>query len=221
MGYKQIPGSVDMFANEKGTFRIGLRNLYPDDNRLRYKRNYKNELLDKWPEVVVRTEEAEEELRMLVPEAIFKAHGVIPQQTICEEEDFELKDGKKYDHHKWHIDNIEYKGGKKQPYKGKPEPIDVESQSDESPDEPPKEPEASQPDEEPTAPPETTPEQNVNDNPLAKGSAELSAKEAVEIIESYEFEELEDLGFYTEDQRDRPRKTVQDAWAQKKAEAEE
>jgi len=207
MSYKQIPGSVQMFVNEKGTFRIGLRNLYPDDNRLLYKRDKENNLIDEWPDVVVRTEDESDPLVMSVPEAILKAQGVIPSSVECDSGDFEIKKGAKYKPANWGQDNIEYTGAKKTPYKGKPKEVEPEPEP-KQPTEPPKKAEEQTESKEPA-------EVKIKENPLSKGSAELSAKEAVEIIETYDYEELEDIGFYTEDTLSRPRKTVQDAWTQK------
>lgn len=52
---------------------------------------------------------------------------------------------------------------------------------------------------------------------LMKGSGELTAKRAIEIIRNFEYEELVDVGFYTEDDRDDgERVTVTDAWESKK-----
>lgn len=52
---------------------------------------------------------------------------------------------------------------------------------------------------------------------LMKGSKELTAKRSIEIIRNFEYEELLDVGFYTEEEReDGPRVTVEEAWKTKK-----
>lgn len=55
---------------------------------------------------------------------------------------------------------------------------------------------------------------------LMKGSGELKAKRAIELIRNFEYEELVDVGFYTEGDRDKgERVTVKDAWESKKKSA--
>jgi len=73
------------------------------------------------------------------------------------------------------------------------------------------------------APKEGKPEVSSGQGPepepsdLMKGSGALKAKRAIEIISNFEYDELEDVGFYTEDARDKGvRVTVKEAWEAKK-----
>jgi len=224
MGYKEIPGGVEALAHEDGKFRIGLRNLPQDSDRFIFETDEKGQKLNEWPTFVIRKPFNGPERRALLPEAVLKAHGKIPPNANCVAEDFESKSGSKVKLSDSRIDNIVYKPAaegnspyKKAPVTAKdnatdtngPEPDveshDADADSDSTPDAPITE--------------DSTKVANEGEamSDIAKGSAELTAKKAIEIIEKFDFEELRDLNFYTEEDRDRgPRVTVKEAWEQKK-----
>lgn len=216
MGYKEIPGGVQAMAHEDGKFRIGLRNLPPDSDRFVYKKDKQGNKLNEWPEFVIRKGFAGPERRMILPEAVMKAHGKIPPSANVTPDDFESKSGSKVNFADSRIDNVIYKPSEhgNSPYKGKPE---KKSSAPKKEDTPTGEPEPQQSNDESTQVAKEA--ESMSD--IAKGSGELTAKEAIEIIDKYDFEELRDLNFYTEDKRDRgPRVTVKDAWENKKEEYE-
>lgn len=213
MGYKEVPGGVEAMAHEDGKFRIGLRNLTPDSDRFIYVKDAKGNKVDGWPEFVIRKPFNEPERRILLPEAVLKAHGKIPPHIKCEREDFKSKNGRKNRLSDSSLENVVYVAAQHgdSPYKKPsdpeqvPEPV-VEEQTQQQEDAPVTEEVADH-------------GEAISD--VAKGSAELTAKRAIEIIEKFDFEELRDLNFYTEDTRDRgPRVTVKEAWESKLEEYE-
>jgi len=225
MGYKEIPGGVEALAHEDGKFRIGLRNLPPDSDRIIYFKDQKGVKQNEWPIFVIRKPFNGPERRMFLPEAVLKAHGKIPVNADCEASDFKSKSGSKMKLSDAAIDNVEYKPSEhgNSPYKSKPK---EEPAQDGTPEEP----IGTSPETEPQADADEAPkadestkvaEEAESISDVAKGSANLTAKEAIAIIGKYDFEELRDLNFYTEDERDRgPRVTVTEAWENKKEDFE-
>lgn len=209
MSFKQVPGSAQIMAHEDGRLREGLRNLRPDDPRFEYFGE------DEWPIVVVMNGFDVDTKRFSAPECVMKAQGQIAPSVVCEPSDFTPKDG---NYRNWALKNIEYSpsGNKdERAAKGSPYVAPPKERKEEPKKEEPKAEDLPKADEDAKAA-----EQHMS--PLQKGSGELTAKEAIKIIEDYDFEELRDMGFYTEDDRDRgPRKTVEEAWNDKQSEYEE
>lgn len=218
MAYVQVDGNKDILVNEKGQVREGLRNLPEDSDRFEYEYDSEGNKQDEWPYVVVDIDSDGNEDKRLLPEIVMKTHGEIPRNVKCSRSDFKAKEGHKANPLTSGLDNIEYVGdASTKSEKGKPytQPPQQE-QADAGEAEPAESTEVVQGGEEaPT--PEDQPE-NLSD--LGKGSAELSAKRAIEIIEKYELEELQDLGFFTEDSPGhKARVTVVAAWKKKKKNA--
>lgn len=232
MGYKQIDGVKDILVNEKGQVRHLLRNLPPDSDRFEYARDDDGQKLNEWPMIVVDVDEEGEEDKRLLPEVVLKLHGKLPDKVDCTRSDFESKSGTKHRPIDSAIDNVKYvgdgsaaKGGS--PYKQSPDK--EKEQEQEAPAN--KEQEVVEETQEAEQTPEEktdqeidrpTPEGGEEISDLQKGSGALTAKRAQEIIKKYDFEELSDAGFYTEDTRDGDvRVTVKDAWEKKQKDFEE
>lgn len=217
MGYKQIDGTKQVLVHENGRLRLGLRNLPEDSDRIL--RNYDDEGNPKneWPRVVVAINpEGKDDIRLL-PEIVLKEHGRLPRKAQCEPEDFESQSGEKWRMTDSSVENVEYVGEAslaKKPYKGDPKKDDSgdpDSQASATATAP-----------EPEAPETEKPKVKDEPTPLMKGSGELTAKEAISVIRNFEYEELADAGFYTEEQREGGKRvTVEEAWKSKKSEASE
>lgn len=236
MGYIQVDGNKEILVKETGECRHGLRNLPADSDRFEYQYDEGGNKANEWPYVVVAVDSDGVEDKRLLPELVMKIHGKLPDKIDCSPEDFESKSGSKSNPLDSNINNIEYVGdasvkGKSgsSPYKKPPEeekkaetkdePEDKKAEEPETPPAP--EPEDSPPDEGEKQPGEK-PEIPDDKPDLMKGSGALNAKEAIKIIRDFEYEELIDVGFYTEDDReDGVRVTVEEAWEAKKKSAEE
>lgn len=206
MGYKQIDGNKTILVNERGEVRENLRNLPPDSDRFIFEVDKKGKRKNVWPKLIISYDtDGREDVRLL-PEVVLKTHGKLPNQLECSADDFKAVDGNKLNCAE---ENVEYVGdgsfSKGSPYKSKDS--EKKAQKPEPEAEPEPEPEDPEVEENPEA------EEELSD--LAKGSADLKATEAVNVIKKYDFQELKDSGFYTED-ADNPRVTVAEAW--KKAE---
>lgn len=238
MGFIEIPGGQEVLVHEDGRVRLGLRNLPKDSQRLKWPTDKDGNRKNVWPELVIKTSLNEPDRKMLLPEAVLKAHGKIPPHVVCEQDDFTPKNGSRTRMSDSAIKNLEYdvSGKAKKPdadgagFIDKPENRKKKEDSEPKGDDSENAPAAPHPDDEgsdekgndvPKANPDA---KNASEGleKLKKGSAELNAKEAIQIIEDYDFEELRDLAFYSEDDRDRgPRTTVTEAWEKKVAEYEE
>lgn len=224
MGYKQVDGNKNILVNERGQLRHGLRNLPPDSDRIIYERNKDGSVANEWPKVVVDVNQGGKEDVRLLPELVMKEHGELPRSLSCAKGDFKSKSGSKHNITDCALENIEYVGSgsakAQKPYKDAPEKEKDTGAEAKAAPEPPesKKVEAAEKAQAADTPKVKT-EGEMSD--LAKGSGELNAKEAIKIINNYDFEELQDLGFYTEEERDGDvRVTVQEAWEKKKKEYE-
>lgn len=223
MGYKQIDGVKSILVKQTGELREGLRNLPPDSDRIEYVYDKAGNKKNEWPIVIVDISGEGTEDKRLLPEIVMKHHGELPKNVKCSREDFKSKSGSKSNILDSNIENLEYVGDasteKKKPYKDAPGK--EATAKDEAPEPEPEEPEtksAKKAGDEPKGKPK------IDNEPsdLMKGSGALNAKEAIKIINNYEFEELVDVGFFTEPERDGdPRVTVVDAWNAKKNQAKE
>lgn len=199
MGYKQIDGNKNILIHENGKVREGLRNLPEDSDRFVYSRDKKGNVKKSvWPKLIVASDiDGREDIRLL-PEVVLKHHGKLPEKVECSPTDFEAKDDDKTN---CALENIEYVGdasfSKKAPYKGKPE--------DEKEGDVPEEPEA----EAEEAPEETEEAEEAPEEPTVKKSKDMNASEAASFIKQYDFSELEDMDFLSEDE---DRVTVTEAW---------
>lgn len=222
MGFKQVPGSDEVLVHEDGRVRLGLRNIPKDSQRLQWPTDKTGNKKNEWPTLIIKVGYNEPERKMLLPEAIMKTHGELPSQQRCAPEDFTPKNDSRTRMQDAALDNLEYSatGNNDDPVKST-KFIDKPENRKEKQDEEKPEPKAK------TKPKEDAPDKDVPTAnadakdvsegvaKLRKGSAELTAKEAIQIIEDYDFEELRDLDFYTEEERDRPRTTVIEAWEKK------
>lgn len=229
MGYKQIDGNKSLLIDEKGRVREGLRNLTVDSDRFLYKKDKEGKIQNEWPRIIISHDADGHKDVRLMPEVVMKEHGKLPRSLECSPDDFKAEDGDKTN---VSLDNIEYVGEgslKKKdssPYKAeeKPEsdlafpnqPFDEADKYEDAADEaerirqPAPAGEKDSAAKKPAATTErqtTTPRKPVSD--LEKGSSGLNAKDAIATIKKYEFGELKDADFLSEDE---DRVTVVEAW---------